>query len=163
MTQGPWKSAKLQILEMEGSRTAALNLWVSTPLGVKRSFHRGHLRPSENTDVYLIIYNSREIMKYNEIILWLVVTATWRTVLKDCSIRKVENHCFRTAQRTRVRGRLSGSGLYSSIWEAEIGRSLWVQGQRGLHSEFLASQDYTGRPCLFFFLKKGWLWGSVAF
>ncbi|KAL6080814.1 hypothetical protein STEG23_023823 [Scotinomys teguina] len=28
-----------------------LNLWVSTPLGVKQPFHRGHPRPSENTDL----------------------------------------------------------------------------------------------------------------
>jgi hypothetical protein len=28
------------------------------------------------------------------IILWLGVTTTWWNVLKGCSIRKVENHCF---------------------------------------------------------------------
>ena len=30
-----------------------------------------------------------------------------------------------------------------STWEAEAGRSLWVQGQPGLHSEFQDSQGYT--------------------
>lgn len=32
-------------------RAGVLNLWVMTPLGVKQLFHRGHLRPLENTDV----------------------------------------------------------------------------------------------------------------
>jgi hypothetical protein len=36
-------------------------LWVVTPLGVEQSFHRGHLRLSENTDSYIIIHNSSKI------------------------------------------------------------------------------------------------------
>jgi hypothetical protein len=35
-----------------------------------------------------------------------------------------------------------------SIWEAEAGRSLWVWGQPGLHSEFQNSQRYIVRLCL---------------
>lgn len=35
-----------------------------------------------------------------------------------------------------------------STQEAEAGESLWVQGQPGLHSEFLDSQGYTEKPCL---------------
>lgn len=30
---------------------AVLNLWVTNPLRVKGLFHRGHLRPAENTDI----------------------------------------------------------------------------------------------------------------
>jgi hypothetical protein len=33
-------------------------------------------------------------------------------------------------------------------WEAEAGRSLWVQSQPGLQSEFQNSQGYTEKPCL---------------
>ena len=32
--------------------------------------------------------------------------------------------------------------------EAEAGRSLWVQNQPGLQSEFQGSQGYTEKPCL---------------
>jgi hypothetical protein len=35
-----------------------------------------------------------------------------------------------------------------STWEAKAGRSLWVQGQPGLQSEFQDSQGYTEKPCL---------------
>ena len=41
------------------AKILALNLWLTTPLkGVKCPFHGGHLRPLENTDIYIIIYNS---------------------------------------------------------------------------------------------------------
>ena len=44
---------------MYDAKTLALNLWVAIPLkGVKCPFHRGHLRPLENTDIYILIYNS---------------------------------------------------------------------------------------------------------
>jgi hypothetical protein len=36
----------------------------------------------------------------------------------------------------------------SSIQEAEAGRSLWVWGQPGLHSEFQVSQGNTEKPHL---------------
>jgi hypothetical protein len=36
------------------SRTAVL-MSVTNLLGVEQSFHRGHLRPSENTDFYITI------------------------------------------------------------------------------------------------------------
>lgn len=42
-------------------RLAVLNLWVVTPLGVKQPFHRGSLRPSKNTDIYIKIQNSSDI------------------------------------------------------------------------------------------------------
>ena len=36
-----------------------------------------------------------------------------------------------------------------TIWEAEAGTSLWVQGQPSLQSEFQDSQDcYTAKLCL---------------
>ena len=38
-----------------------LNLWVATLSEVKRPFHRGSLRPSENTDIYITIYNNSKI------------------------------------------------------------------------------------------------------
>ena len=44
-------------------RTVVSNVWV-TP------FHRGHLRSSENTDIYIIIHNSSKEVAA-KIILWL--------------------------------------------------------------------------------------------
>jgi hypothetical protein len=35
-----------------------------------------------------------------------------------------------------------------STWKAEAGRSLWIQSQSGLQSEFQDSQSYTETPCL---------------
>lgn len=43
-------------------RAGVLNLWVMTPLGVKQLFHRGHLRPFENTDVNITIRDSSKII-----------------------------------------------------------------------------------------------------
>lgn len=40
-----------------GSRPVVLNMWVVTPY----PFHRGHLRPLENVDIYIIIHNSRKL------------------------------------------------------------------------------------------------------
>lgn len=34
-----------------------------------------------------------------------------------------------------------------NIWEAEVARYLWVQGQCGLYSEFQSSQGYTVELC----------------
>ena len=42
-------------------QTLVLNLWVKTPLGVDQVFHRGRLRPSENTDIYITIHDSSKI------------------------------------------------------------------------------------------------------
>lgn len=39
-----------------------LNLRVATPLGVEQLFHRDHLRPSENIDINIIIYNSSKLV-----------------------------------------------------------------------------------------------------
>lgn len=42
-----------------------------------------------------------------------------------------------------------GAHLDPSTWEAESGRSLWLnQGQPGLHSKLQGSQDYREKPCL---------------
>lgn len=35
-----------------------------------------------------------------------------------------------------------------SIWDLEVGGSLWVHGHPGLHSEFQGSQAYIMRPCI---------------
>lgn len=43
------------------SRAVVLNLGAMTLLKVKHVFHRGHVRPSENTDMCIIIHNSRKI------------------------------------------------------------------------------------------------------
>jgi hypothetical protein len=42
-------------LSREGPRALALNLWVQP------RFHRGFLRPLENTDIYITIHNRSEI------------------------------------------------------------------------------------------------------
>lgn len=38
--------------------SSILSLWVVTPLRVKQYFHRGLLRPLENTDIHIMIHNS---------------------------------------------------------------------------------------------------------
>lgn len=38
-----------------------LSLWVATPFGVEQPFHRGHLKPLENTDIYVTIHSSSKI------------------------------------------------------------------------------------------------------
>lgn len=42
-------------------RAVLLHLWVMTPLGVGRYFHRAHLRSSENTDICIMIYNTSKM------------------------------------------------------------------------------------------------------
>lgn len=39
-----------------------LNLWVATPWGIERPFHRGGLRTLENTDAYIMVYNRCKII-----------------------------------------------------------------------------------------------------
>nr|KAF6379146.1 hypothetical protein mMyoMyo1_009975 [Myotis myotis] len=49
-----WASSPPYKIDSRSPKAAVLNLWVATPLAVKRLFHRGCLRPSENT--YIITY-----------------------------------------------------------------------------------------------------------
>lgn len=42
-------------------RAVILNLWVVNPLESKHLSPRGHPGPSENTDAYIVIYNSSKI------------------------------------------------------------------------------------------------------
>ncbi|XP_059528342.1 WD repeat-containing protein 97 [Myotis daubentonii] len=74
------------------SRSAVLNLWVVTPLGVERPFHRGRLRPSENT--YIITYCFCD------------------AVLKGRGVRKVENRCSRSTAPVLLVPPLSGSSCF---------------------------------------------------
>ena len=70
----------------------------SRPLLGGQPFHKGHLRPLENTDIYIMIHNRGENHSYEEAIkitLWLGVTTTWGTILKGGSVGKVENHWAR--------------------------------------------------------------------
>lgn len=55
------------------TRTVFLNLRVTTPLGVEWPFHKGHLKPLENTDTYITVHNSNkwQLWNTNEVILWL--------------------------------------------------------------------------------------------
>jgi hypothetical protein len=41
---------------------AVFNLFVTTLLGIKLPFYRGHLKPLENTDIYIIINNRSKIV-----------------------------------------------------------------------------------------------------
>jgi hypothetical protein len=44
------------------SRTVVSNLGIATPLGVQQLFHRGRLRPPENTNIYIRIHNNSMII-----------------------------------------------------------------------------------------------------
>jgi ribosomal protein L39E len=82
-------------------------MWVLTVLGVEGPFHKHHLRPSENTDIYIMIPNSSKItvmrqQRNNVMVGGWVVTTTQGTVIS--SIRKVENYrCRGSQQRERER------------------------------------------------------------
>lgn len=56
-TQSPDSNQKLW-----RSREAVLNTWVETPLVVKWSFFRGHLRPSKDMEICAMIHNSSKIL-----------------------------------------------------------------------------------------------------
>jgi hypothetical protein len=71
-------------------RPVVLILWVMIPLGVKWLFHRGHI-----SDIYIMIDNTRKIMKQQQNNFMVGVTIICGTELKGHSTRKVENHCFR--------------------------------------------------------------------
>ena len=43
------------------SRLGVFNLWITVPLRVKQFLHRGHLKPLENTDIYITTHNSSKI------------------------------------------------------------------------------------------------------
>ena len=77
------------------SKAVVLNLWIMTPFGIKQPIHRSHLRSLENTDIYIMVHNSSKISYEiaTKIILWLVLTITWDSVLDSCSIKKVDKHC----------------------------------------------------------------------
>jgi hypothetical protein len=57
------KTSKTGKIIMLSSITVVLNLLVEIPppLGGQMTFHRDHLRPSENTDIYIRIPNSSKI------------------------------------------------------------------------------------------------------
>jgi hypothetical protein len=80
---------------MNVPRAYPLFHWFSTPLKIEHPFHRGPLRPLENTDTYIMIYNSGKNYSYEvvtKITLWLGSAHHKKTVLKCHRIRKVENH-----------------------------------------------------------------------
>lgn len=81
-------------------RALVLNLWVTIPSGIKWPFHRVHLGPLQNTNLYIMFVIVTQLQ------LWITnennfnfmardggVTTTWGTVIKDCSIKNVEYHC----------------------------------------------------------------------
>ena len=71
--------------------TSVLNLWVVAPLGVKGPFHRGHLKPLENTDIYITIHNSGKIHLWSSNKKNFMVGITHH-VLWGNSITEVKNH-----------------------------------------------------------------------
>jgi hypothetical protein len=77
------------------AKGGAHNLWVMTPLGIKWSFHRSHLRPSENLDFYIAIHNSRKLQLWsrsqNTFMVGVIITRV--SIWKDKNIRKFENYC----------------------------------------------------------------------
>lgn len=74
----------------EDSSVEVLNLWVAQG----SPFPRGHLRPPENTGIYIMIHNSNKISYETKTILWLGIT-TWGTILNGWNVRKVESHCLK--------------------------------------------------------------------
>lgn len=67
--------------------TVVLNLWVQGSLGVTHQL-------SCILDIYTTNHDSSKVTVWssNELVLWLGVITTWRTVLKSHGLREVENH-----------------------------------------------------------------------
>lgn len=80
-----------QLLQKSCQKKECLSHWdnISQPFGVQWHFHRGHLRPQENPD----IYSSKITVVATKVVLRLGVTPTWETVSVDPSARKAENGC----------------------------------------------------------------------
>ena len=66
----------------------------SCPLEGQKTFHRGHLRPPENT-LWFITVTKLQLWSINAIISQLELTTTCGTVSKCCSTREFEDHCLR--------------------------------------------------------------------
>lgn len=72
-----------------------LNLWYMIPSWAEEPFHSGHRRPSEITDIYIMIHNSNNIKIWNNNGNRFLFGLTTRgTVLKGHCIMKVEIRCF---------------------------------------------------------------------
>jgi hypothetical protein len=54
--KGKERKERERTLFSSGSQPVGHDPWG----GVKQSFHRGHLRPRENTDIYIMVHNSSE-------------------------------------------------------------------------------------------------------
>lgn len=80
-----------------------------------------------------------------------MIISVYREIEKECALR----NCVSQRKDTSVRVSHTIPDVWSqgwvavvpaftpSTWEAEIGSSLWVQGQTGLQNEFQDSQGYT--------------------
>lgn len=71
-----------------------LNQWVTTPWGHQMALSLGHLRPSENTQIFTLgfITEATLVMKpwWNNFHSW----GSPQYVLNGLSVRKVKNHCL---------------------------------------------------------------------
>lgn len=98
------------------------SLQASGSQSVGRDLSWEHLRPSENTDVYIMVINSSTVIivkKQQKRILRLEDTTTWGIALKDCIIRKVENHGF--AQKFNFKFYFCKTHLWHSFSYPECG------------------------------------------
>jgi hypothetical protein len=121
------------------------NLWVVIPFRVEQPFHRGHLRPWENTDIYIMIHISKiAVMKYQQkIISWLGVTIAWAIVLKSHSIRKAENHWIFSQKETKLGMMTPLSSELRRQRQRQMQVDLLSSRQPGLQSKLQDTQDYT--------------------
>lgn len=65
------------------------------PSWIKRPFHQGFLRPSENTDFFILQFisvSTLHLRSRHESNFMVRVNTTWETALKGISIRRVENY-----------------------------------------------------------------------
>lgn len=68
--------------------------WVAAPSSVKQPFDIDHPRPPENTDIYIMMYNSKTItINSNKNYFTAGRHQDMRTSIKGCSGRKADNHC----------------------------------------------------------------------
>ena len=94
---------ELLFQDQPDSRAAVLNLGASTPLGESNDPLQGSHIIYPICQVFTLRFVTvakLQVWNSNEIILWLKVTTTWGTLLKGCSVRKVESHCLRATRVT---------------------------------------------------------------
>lgn len=101
------KRSSSRVRSYSYSSISVLNLWVATPLGF--AYQTSTLQFTKVAKL--------QLGGSNETILWLRITTTWGTVLKDGGVWNIENHCA-SERVTRYLSFISGCG--KTPWQKQL-------------------------------------------